>query len=74
MSSFRHVGITVSDLDRSIKFYEELLGFEVKKVMLENGDDRAKEYIRPSKRRGEDVSNFFLENDEYFSSKTSSSS
>ena len=38
MSSFRHVGITVSDLDRSIKFYEELLGFEVKKVMLENGE------------------------------------
>jgi len=38
MSSFRHVGITVSDLDRSIRFYEELLGFEVKKVMLENGE------------------------------------
>jgi glyoxylase I family protein len=38
MNSFRHVGITVSDLDRSMYFYQELLGFEVKKVMLENGE------------------------------------
>ena len=38
MSSLRHVGITVSDLERSINFYEEYLGFEVKKVMLENGE------------------------------------
>jgi glyoxylase I family protein len=38
MSSFRHVGITVSDLERSIEFYQEYLGFEVKKIMLESGE------------------------------------
>lgn len=38
MSTLRHVGITVSDLERSIEFYQDHLGFEVKRVMLENGE------------------------------------
>ena len=37
MSSLRHVGITVSNLDRSIEFYRDFLGFDVKKIMVESG-------------------------------------
>lgn len=33
-----HVGINVSDLDRSIEFYESLLGFQlVSRIVLEDG-------------------------------------
>ena len=33
-----HVGINVSDLDRSIGFYESLLGFQlVSRIVLEDG-------------------------------------
>ena len=38
MSSLRHVGITVSNLDRSIEFYRDFLGFDVKKIMVESGE------------------------------------
>ena len=38
MSSFRHVGITVSNLEKSIEFYRDYLGFEIKKEMIERGD------------------------------------
>ena len=34
----RHVGITVSDLEKSINFYRDLLGFTVTKEMDESGD------------------------------------
>jgi len=34
----RHTGIVVSDIDNSIKFYRDLLGFEIKKDMIESGD------------------------------------
>jgi len=37
MSSLRHVGITVSNLNESIRFYQDMLGFEIKTVMLEEG-------------------------------------
>lgn len=33
----RHVGITVSDLDRSLFFYRDLLGFTVAREMNESG-------------------------------------
>jgi glyoxylase I family protein len=33
----RHVGITVSDLEKSISFYRDLLGFSVTKEMDESG-------------------------------------
>ena len=33
----RHVGITVSNLEKSISFYRDLLGFSVTKEMDESG-------------------------------------
>ncbi len=33
----RHVGIVVRDLDRALKFYEDLLGFKVRHKELETG-------------------------------------
>ena len=33
----RHVGITVSDLDKSLAFYRDLLGFHIVKEMDESG-------------------------------------
>jgi len=36
--NIRHTGIVVSDMERSLKFYRDLLGFEVKKDMVESGD------------------------------------
>ena len=33
----RHVGITVKDIDKSLFFYKDLLGFEVAKEMDESG-------------------------------------
>ena len=38
MLNIRHTGIVVSDIDKSIKFYCDLLGFEIKKDMLESGE------------------------------------
>jgi|TARA_R110000824_G_scaffold133453_3_gene296251 catechol 2,3-dioxygenase-like lactoylglutathione lyase family enzyme len=38
MLNVRHTGIVVSDADKSIDFYTNLLGFEIKKDMLESGD------------------------------------
>lgn len=34
----RHFGITVTDVDKSIEFYRDVLGFEIAKVMDESGD------------------------------------
>lgn len=34
----RHFGITVTDVDKSIEFYRDVLGFEIVKVMDESGD------------------------------------
>jgi catechol 2,3-dioxygenase-like lactoylglutathione lyase family enzyme len=34
----RHVGITITDLEKSIWFYEEILGFKTVKEMDESGD------------------------------------
>ena len=33
----RHVGITVTDLDRSLKFYRDVLGFTITREMNESG-------------------------------------
>ena len=38
MLNIRHTGIVVSDAEKSIDFYTKLLGFEIKKDMLESGD------------------------------------
>ena len=38
MLNIRHTGIVVSDAERSIDFYTNLLGFEIKKDMMESGD------------------------------------
>ena len=38
MLNIRHTGIVVSDIDESIKFYCDLLGFKIKKDMLESGE------------------------------------
>lgn len=37
MKAIRHVGITVSDLDQAIDFYQGLLGFKLVKRMEEQG-------------------------------------
>ena len=38
MSLLRHFGITVANLDESIEFYRALLGFEVVRIMDEEGE------------------------------------
>tara|TARA_R100000664_G_scaffold17057_1_gene25931 strand:- start:5666 stop:5842 length:177 start_codon:yes stop_codon:yes gene_type:complete len=38
MSLLRHFGITVANLDESIEFYRDLLGFEVVRIMDEEGE------------------------------------
>jgi glyoxylase I family protein len=38
MTKIRHVGITVSNLEKSLKFYCGILGFIEQKVMLEKGE------------------------------------
>jgi lactoylglutathione lyase len=38
MTNIRHTGIVVTNIDNSIKFYNQYFGFEVKKDMLERGD------------------------------------
>lgn len=38
MSFVRHVGITVSNLENSLEFYRDYLGFTVEKQMLESGE------------------------------------
>jgi len=37
MALLRHVGIAVSDMERAISFYRDLLGFAVRKEMNESG-------------------------------------
>ena len=37
MSYIRHLGVTISDLDQSLWFYRDLLGFEVHKIAEESG-------------------------------------
>ena len=37
MINIRHIGIVVSDLDRSLYFYRDLLGFDIEKDALEHG-------------------------------------
>ena len=34
----RHVGITVTDVEESLKFYRDLLGFEIVRTMDESGE------------------------------------
>ena len=38
MIKVRHIGITVSDLDKMLDFYRNLLGFASSKIALESGD------------------------------------
>lgn len=38
MNLLRHFGITVTNLDESIEFYRDLLGFEVVRIMDEEGE------------------------------------
>ena len=38
MFKVRHVGIVVSDAERSLEFWRDALGFEIKKDMLESGE------------------------------------
>jgi len=38
VKNVRHTGIVVSDIERSIHFYGDLLGFEIQKDMLESGE------------------------------------
>jgi len=34
---FRHIGITITDIDKSLAFYKDALGFEVVRIMDESG-------------------------------------
>ena len=36
--SLRHVGITITNIEESLKFYRDILGFEVVKIMDESGE------------------------------------
>ena len=38
VSNIRHTGIVVKDLDASLWFYRDLLGFEVSRKMVESGE------------------------------------
>ena len=38
IKAIRHTGIVVSDLDKSLHFYRDLLGFEIVKDKLESGN------------------------------------
>tara|TARA_R110002110_G_scaffold355703_1_gene565337 strand:+ start:407 stop:838 length:432 start_codon:yes stop_codon:yes gene_type:complete len=38
MTTLRHVGITVTNIEKSLKFYKDLLGFEVVSDEWEHGD------------------------------------
>jgi len=38
LKEFRHVGITVQDLDRALVFFIDVLGFRIEKRMEEGGD------------------------------------
>ena len=33
----RHIGITVTDLEKSLEFYRDILGFQVVRIMDESG-------------------------------------
>ena len=39
MISIRHIGIVVEDIEKSLSFYRDLLGFEVAKDMFEEGGE-----------------------------------
>ena len=38
MRAVRHIGIVVSDLEKSLRFYRDLLGLKVVRVMRESGE------------------------------------
>ena len=38
IKNVRHTGIVTDNLNRSLKFYRSLLGFKIKKQMLESGE------------------------------------
>jgi lactoylglutathione lyase len=38
MINMRHTGIVVNDIDKSLYFYRDLLGFEIKKNKVESGE------------------------------------
>jgi catechol 2,3-dioxygenase-like lactoylglutathione lyase family enzyme len=38
MQEVRHIGIVVSDLERALRFYRDLLGLKVARVMEESGE------------------------------------
>ena len=41
-TNLRHVGIVSNNLNRSIKFYKDILGFKIIKKMNENGSNLSK--------------------------------
>jgi catechol 2,3-dioxygenase-like lactoylglutathione lyase family enzyme len=38
MTQIRHLGITVSNLETALRFYQDLLGFKIHKMALESGE------------------------------------
>lgn len=38
MKAIRHFGIVVSDIEKSLHFYRDILGLQIKRDMLEEGD------------------------------------
>ena len=38
MTQIRHIGVTVSNLEKSLNFYTEMLGFEIQKKAHESGE------------------------------------
>jgi catechol 2,3-dioxygenase-like lactoylglutathione lyase family enzyme len=38
MKGIRHIGIVVSDLEKALHFYGDILGFKVKRDMIESGE------------------------------------
>lgn len=38
MKAMRHLGIVVSDIEKSLHFYRDILGLQIKRDMLEEGD------------------------------------
>ena len=37
MKAIRHIGVVVSDMEKSLRFYRDLLGLKVEKIMDESG-------------------------------------
>lgn len=44
-----HVGLTVSDLDRSIAFYKDVLGLEFQGEIFMEGEETDKMFRRPER-------------------------